>query len=92
VRLPTSPDATDSRADRVEIDLQALDRERHVRGWSREQLARRADLTPNTVYSAYKSGSASLTTFVKMSAALDPGDPEAMRRLLISKPAEAGAA
>lgn len=92
MELPDGPDTTDRRADRVKLNLEALDGERSIRGWSQDELAKRADLTANTIYNAYRSGWTSLRTFVRISIALDPDNPELMRRRLIAyRPEEATA-
>ena len=92
MELPNSPDATDSKRE-VEVDLQSLDRERRVRGWSKQDLAQRASLKPSTISEVYRTRSASIGTFAKIARAFEAHQPiEGADRLLAEVDTEAGAA
>lgn len=80
--LPDSLDTTDSRAARVEVDLDALTRDRRLRGWSKQGLAEKAGLKPSTISEIYRTGTATEPTWNKLLDALDAHPPrESARRI-----------
>lgn len=80
--LPDRLDTTDSRADRVEVDLDALTRDRRLRGWSKQDLAEAAGLKPSTISEIYRTGTATEPTWGKLLNAFDAAPPrDSARRL-----------
>ena len=57
------------------MDLPALDRERHLRGWSKQDLARQMGVQPSTLSEIYRTGDTSGVTFGKLAAALEAHAP-----------------
>jgi hypothetical protein len=92
VELPDGPDATDFRRG-VQVDLASIDRERKIRGWAKQELARHAGLKPGTITEVYRLGSASIQTFAKIARAFEAHPPiVGASKLLPSADSEAGAA
>ncbi len=60
---------------RVPVNLERLDQERALRGWTKGQLAEAMGVVPETIRELYRSGEATAQTFGKLTVALDANPP-----------------
>lgn len=70
----------------VKVNLQSVDRERHLRGWSRADLARHMGVTFKTVWEIYRTGQATSRVFAKMAKAFADTPVLAMADRLLGEP------
>jgi transcriptional regulator with XRE-family HTH domain len=71
----------------VKVNLQAVDRERHLRGWSRADLARHMGVTFKTVWEIYRTGRATSRAFAKLAKAFEDTPVLPMADRLLEQPA-----
>lgn len=64
-----------TRATRRRVNLDALDRERFLRGWSKADLAERMGSCADTVSDIYRLGAATPAQFRRMASAFAEAEP-----------------
>jgi transcriptional regulator with XRE-family HTH domain len=77
--------------DRLPVDLERLDRERRLRGWTKLRLAEEMGVSQFTVNDIYSRGAAAPETFKKLTDALERSEPSELARSLAGEPSEGAA-
>lgn len=73
------------------VSRDRLERERILRGWSKEDFAEKAGINPNTLWKVYGSGTASVEIFSRICRTLEAHPPSEIAIRLMGEAAEGAA-